>query len=144
MILTLSHPVLLALYQFVVKVIIIIMTCIVRHCLWEQLFLESERHNLHLSDVEISPDGEVEAVTEVMTTGFVSPTVTAVQSPSKMNKSTIKYTVKIISHYCDGVRVINWDNQCCKFTDVSDLRSRLWSDFENIIHRTLFSLGTFN
>ena len=55
------------------------------------------------SDVEISPDGEVEAVTEVMTTGFVSPTVTAVQSPSKMNKSTFKYMVKIISHHSDGV-----------------------------------------
>ena len=56
------------------------------------------------SDVEISPDGEVEAVTEVMTTGFVSPTVTAVQSPSKMNESTIKYMVKIISHHCNGVK----------------------------------------
>ena len=42
-------------------------------------------------------------MTEVVTTGFVSPTVTAVQSPSKMNKSTIKYMVKIISHHCDGV-----------------------------------------
>ena len=37
------------------------------------------------SDVEILPDSEVEAVTKIMTTGFVSPTVTAVQSPSKMN-----------------------------------------------------------
>ena len=54
------------------------------------------------SDVEILPDSEVEAVTKIMTTGFVSPTVTAVQSPSKMNKSTIKYMVKVIGGYRPG------------------------------------------
>ena len=85
LILTLSHPVLLVLYQLVAKVIII-MTCIVRHCLWEQLLLiqQQVRTKIYISagsDLEISPDGEVEAVTEVMTTGFVSPTITAVQSP---------------------------------------------------------------
>lgn len=49
--------------------------------------------------------------------------------------------VKIISHHCDGVRVINCDNQCCKFTDVSDLRSCLLSDFENFIHEDTFQFG---
>ena len=121
------------------------MTCIVRHHLWEQLFLIQQQVRTTKftsgSDVEISPDSDVEAVTQVMTTGFVSPTVTAVQSPSKMNKSTIKYMVKIISHHCDGVRVIHWDNQCCKFTDVSDLRSHLWSNFENFIHENTSQFG---
>ena len=42
------------------------------------------------------------------------------------------------------VLVINWDNQCCKFTDVSDLRSRLLSNFENFIHEDTFQLDTFN
>ena len=51
------------------------------------------------------------------------------------------HMVKVIGHHCDGVRVINWNNQCCKFTDVSDLRSYLLSDFENFIHEDTFQLG---
>ena len=39
------------------------------------------------------------------------------------------------------LRVINWDNQCCKFTDVSDLRSRLLSDFKNLIYEDTFQFG---
>ena len=49
--------------------------------------------------------------------------------------------VKVISRHSDAVKVINWENRCCKFTDVSDLRSCLLDAFENSIHEDTFEFG---